>query len=281
MRGQWDAEDLRGISGLCKGEDGRYFAVPERVRKLFPFTMGAKGHAPQPSVPITGVPQGVDLESIACLPGGQLAFGTEVQTDGREEDAILLAQLGAQIELKKKSLRFDYRPFDISASRNRGVEALCYAQGLLIAASEQIGEHEGQRFAPLGIYDWAGERWRYARLLLSSKTGKISGMSCRRGPRGVEVVAVERHYAVVNLLRFDVKLLAPTNPVVQTLRPEVLQELGPGYPDTPPNFEGLAFHRGAMLLIADNDYGGKSGPTELLVLKPAPRLPKGYSGSAR
>ncbi len=281
LRGQWDSEELRGISGLCKSSDGRYLAVPERVRKLFPFTMDARGHTPHQAIPITGVPEGVDLESIACLPEGRLAFGTEVQIDGRDEDAILLAQLGTKVEVEKATLRFDYRPFSISASRNRGVEALCYAQGLLLAASEQIGEHEGRRFAPLGVYDWVEKRWRYARLLLSSKTGKVSGMTCQRGARGVEVVAIERHYEVVNLLRFDVALLAPAGEALKTVRPEVLQELGPQYPDSPPNFEGLAFHSRALLLIADNDYGGKSGPTELLVLEPARRYPAGYSGSAR
>ena len=281
QRGQWDSEALRGISGLCRAEDGRFFAVPERVRRLFPFTLSDKAHRPLPAIEIQGATEGLDLEAIACLPGDRLAFGTEAMTSGRAQDPILLAKLGkqgAQVQSDQKII-FDYKPFGLTASRNRGVEGLCFAQGLLIAASEQPGELEDQRFAPLGVYDLQSKSWRHYRLMLSSETGKISGLTCRKGKRGVEVFAVERHYEVVHLLRFDISLL-PVGSGVGTLRPELVQDLGPAYTDTPPNFEGLQVLKDRFVLIADNDYGGKSGPTELLILKPRETLPGGYSGRA-
>ena len=94
---------------------------------------------------------------------------------------------------------------------------------------------------------------------LTSDTGKISAMDCTASGDGWDVIAMERHYEVQRVLTFHVP--ARGGDVEATVLARPGQE---------GNFEGLARGEdGHILLVNDNDHGGKSGPTVLV------RLPGG------
>ena len=262
----WPADSVAGVSDLTAW--GRLFlAVPERQRVLAPFEVHERGVSPKPFLPLTGVPEVLDVESIAVLPNDEVALGTEPKIDSRTRDRILIASLGPAGAKVKAEIWFDYQPYGIHAETNRGIEGLCFADGRLLASAEQVVEQNGHRYAPIQSYDFATKRWAQYRARLTTDSGKISAITCRKTEKAREVVAVERHYSVSRLVRYTLPLLDGGG----DLEPELLIDLAELYRETIPNFEGIArLDDGRFLLISDNDYGGKQGPTHIALVKPAP-----------
>lgn len=265
-RTTWAGSIISGVSGVSSRGGNRFFAAPERSRFLLPFAVTERGVSVEPRVPLKGVPEDVDIESIATLPNDRLALGTERKSSGRVEDVILIGRLRTGALEIASQLGFSYAPYGIRAERNRGIEGLCFADDRLLAVSETVVEQNGARFAPLGSYDFSSRTWAHYRVRLSSDTGKISALACRKTDRNREVFAIERHYEVARVLRFTLPLLDGG----EELEPEVLIEVAELFSDDPPNFEGLAvLEDGRLLLVADNDYGGADGPTHILLVRPA------------
>jgi hypothetical protein len=267
-RTTWPEDTVRGISGLTHRTGSMYLAAPERERYLTPFEVHSRGISPKPNLPLRGVPEGLDIESIAALDNGDVALGTEAKLDGRKVDKILLASIGTTEVQIKGELLFDYTGYGITAEKNRGVEGLCFTDGRLIAAAEQTFERKNRRYAAIQSYDFREKRWARYELPLTTSTGKISALSCRKLPNAREVFAIERHYEVSRILRFTLPLLDGGG----ELKSELIMDLKELFPENPPNFEGIErLDDGRFLLISDNDHGGVQGPTHLILASPAPK----------
>ena len=280
--------DMRGISGVARTASGARWLVPERDRRLW-FSQGSRSTAR----PIVGAPDAIDLESVAVVrPAGDgrptlLAFGTESNA-GRETDQVLFGEvLDDRVAIGDRiaSWTFAYAPWRMKPRRNRGLEALCVAGEYLLAVTDNVFEMGGQRFAPVALRSIASVRdgtggpskWIRRSLRLKSKKGQISGVTCRLGSNGIHAVAIERHFGVMYLIRFDIDpSVQLADPRVQTLTATLAADISAAYPTgAPPNFEGLATMDATkadvgsgLVLFSDNDYGGVTGPTVSLTFSP-------------
>jgi len=267
---------LHGASGMTTAPSGRLFAVLERDHQLFELNPSTPSSAIVGVRGISGAPAGVDLEAVAFIDDTHLAFGTETTNTQRTGDLILFAELGPDsVTISEQTLKLEYAPWGLTPERNRGVEGLCHAAGVLVAAVETVGVQDGQRFAPVATFDLLQKKWTYFRVGLTTETGKLSALTCRTSPAGVEVMAIERHYEVSRLLQFTL----PRGVQGQNIAATSLADVSPIFEDGKiPNFEGLAvMSDGSLASISDNDYGGMTGPTELLIL-PAPNQNLGVRG---
>ncbi|MBI2565574.1 MAG: hypothetical protein HYV63_00895 [Candidatus Schekmanbacteria bacterium] len=266
-----DLPDAVGLSGLDFDERGLLLAVPERRPLLLPLRFdGSRVTAGGPPVPLTGAPPDLDLEAVAAIGPGRIALGTESQERDRAEDTILVVTLHGDRAAVTETLALPYALWELRGDGNRGVEGLCAAGNLLVAAAEIVGTAGKRRFAPVARRPLTGGNWVPYRLMLASETGRISALACRETASGaaLEMLAIERHYGVVLLLGFELPTAGPGG----DLEPRVLADLTRQL-DKAPNFEGVAFlPDGSIALLADNDNGGViQGQTELAILRlPAP-----------
>lgn len=258
--------DLHGVSGMARAPDGRLFAVLERDHRLFELTRTAEALDVKSSRAVLGVAGSLDLESMAFLDDTHVVFGTETTNTDRKGDLLLFGEiLEDKVLLAKEQVLLDYSPWQLVPERNRGIEGLCHSAGTLVAAVETALEADGGRYAPLGVYPLLEKTWTHHRVKLTSETGKLSGLTCRSRPDGIEVLAIERHYEVSRLVRFTVPLAG----AAQVLVAEVVLDMAPIFPGAKiPNFEGIAFEGDGAISVSDNDYGGVTGPTEFLIFPP-------------
>jgi hypothetical protein len=125
-----------------------------------------------------------------------------------------------------------------------------------------VGEEDGRRFAPVGRYDMAAERWTAFRLWLTSSTGKISALSCRTRGARIQVLAIERHFGISRLLEFDV----PRDGSGGDLEPELVMDLAAEV-EGDPNLEGVTWTLdGRVVLVLDSQWGDERSPNGLVVL---------------
>jgi len=264
-----DRPDLHGASGLTRGPSGHLYTVLERDHRLFELALGKDTVDVVSSRAVIGAPGGVDLEAIAFVDEKLIAFGTETTKTDRAGDQIVFGELQAdKVVITGEPVPLEYAAWGITPERNRGIEGLCAVPGVLVAAVETAGNQDGQRFAPVATFDLATKKWAYYRVGLTSETGKLSALTCREAPEAIEVLAVERHYEVARVVQFSLPRAGTMRDVAAT----VLLDVAPlvGGDEKIPNFEGIALASdGRIVTISDNDYGGITGPTELLVL-PAP-----------
>lgn len=283
-----------GLSDLSavRDVDGhrRLYVVPERQRALLQLDLprpaapraepggrvDPNDDAPPPETlaarpvgrTLEGVPPYLDTESLAALGNHRFAIGTEAPWPHRTHDDVLLVTLQDHVARATATLRFDYAPYGLTGASNAGIEGLCFDGEALLAASETAGElGDGGRFAPLGRRGPGDTAFVPYRVRLSSETGRISALACRKtsdAPTAdTEVLAIERHYGVSRLLRFVLPqslapgTLLPAQPVLDLaalVRPLI-------------NYEGVAWLAdGDVLLLADNSIGFATGPTEGLVV---------------
>jgi hypothetical protein len=267
--------ELHGASGLTRDAQGHLWTVLERAHTVFELTFayGAPTLEVLGSRPVQGAGE-VDLEAVALLDDGRLAFGTETKDTDRTGDTVLFAQVTADAIVVEGKLEVPYAPWGLEPERNRGIEGLCQAGGRLVVGIETVGEDAGRRFAPVAVYSLLEQAFTHYRLWLTSEAGKLSALTCRATPGGTEVYAIERHYEVARVLRFELPLAGKGG----DLTPQLVLDLKRVFEGAIPNFEGIAVMKdGSLVLISDNDYGGVTGPTELLAL-PAPGGPSGHLG---
>lgn len=249
-----------GLSGLGVDGDGRLLAVPERARSLVVFSQadGVYGGSFE-TVPLVGAPAGFDLESVAVVGPGRLAFGTETPSGDRAEERILWATWAdGAVTFTGETLALSYAGTGIRGSSNRGIEALCACGGALVGVAEDVMvQEDGSRAAPVWVHDLATGATTQGRVPLVSETGKVSGASCTRDAAGVQLSFIERHFGVVRLGR--VRLSGAAEGGASSW------DLAPAIGEDPPNLEGLVtLPDGRIFAISDNDYGGVNGPAELV-----------------
>ena len=255
-RSPLDDERAVGISGSCQGDGYRWF-IAERNATLFQVDRGNKVR----SITIQGVPPNLDLEGLACGPD-RFYISTESEEAGRTEDLVLVVQLGEAGESANvvDTLTMQYPP-PMKAGVNQGLEGLCIAGDWLIAAGEILRTTaSGIRQAPI-LRQKLGESDTFLHWVnLSSRTGKISGLDCRERGGIIEVFALERHYEVSRILRFE---LGPG-----PSKSKAIADLAPLLRETE-NFEAIIVdERGRVWLANDNQYKTITGPSEETVLEP-------------
>ncbi|MCK6549377.1 esterase-like activity of phytase family protein [Myxococcota bacterium] len=298
-RSEWPPGEARGLSGLASDGRGRFFAVPERTRRLLVFTATSAPVLRSSTTAIEGIPDGTDLESLAWIgtssSGESFVAGTESQLADRETDVLYLGNLARGTLTFTPAFELAYAPFALRAEVNRGLEGLCVAGGVLIAAAETVGTDEkGRRFAPIAALSLPAVLpspaapaalarpeapalvrgpWHTARLWLTTDRGKISALSCRTGPKGsIEVLAIERHYELSRILAFTWPPTAAASGGPTDITPELWLDLAPPFGTEVPNFEGLErVSDSEVVLVADNDFGRALGPTIAVRVRRPPR----------
>ncbi|HJL15319.1 MAG TPA: esterase-like activity of phytase family protein [Sandaracinaceae bacterium LLY-WYZ-13_1] len=246
-----------GLSGLARDGDGRLWAVAESERWL----VRLDGAVPR-RVPLEGVPEGLDTESIAWIEGDRFALGTESMDESRDADLILVVRVDGERARVLERLALPYAAVGVEAEENHGIEALCVAGGRYYAVLENVITRGGARHAPLAVYDPPTETWRAHRIRLRTETGKIAALACRTDGDGETVAAhaVERHFDVMRIHALALPTDAPSG---RTLVPREVRVLDERLEDDP-NLEGLEYDGDDVVLVTDNHHGRRTGPTELV-----------------
>jgi hypothetical protein len=247
-------DDVNGLSGLATDGAGAVWTVPERQSLLLRLSSTGIDRR----VPVDGVPDGLDLESIAWLGEGRIAFGTEAKTTPRPSDLVLVAEVGRERATVVERLELAYSGLPIQAEKNRGIEGLCHAEDHLLASFEQVVSDKGKRKAVI-VHRNPNGKLRTLTVSLTTPTGKISALECRSNAHGLEVIAVERHFGVRRIITFDM----PFEKSQQHLDARVVLDLERLLPSES-NPEGITWGPGKVLLVVDNHYGERTGPNELL-----------------
>lgn len=256
-----------GISGSAWGDGGELYAIAERERRLVVFAERDGEWKVVRTLPVVGIPSGLDTESLAYLGKGRFAVGTESLDPRRSSDRIFWLQVKHDRAVIEGGVELPYRLWNLSARPNKGIEGLCAAGPYLVAALEQSEEVNGARYAPLAVARLeAPEEWTPHRVRLTSKTGKISGLHCTPSHDGVQVLALERHYGTCQVLRWAMPPLKTGlwEPTVVLTPFSLLGERRDV--ERRPNFEAVVQDdSGRMILLSDNHTRGKvDAPTMLL-----------------
>ena len=258
-----DTRGDHGLSGLAVDAGGTMWTVAERGAVALAITLDGD-RATAVRYPVRGVPADEDLEAVAIAADG-LWVGTEGRERGvarvfhlvRQGDALVAT--GAPIELRQAEV-------GVEIGANHGAEGVCGAGDVVAIALETAGGSGAQRWAPIVSVDVAGGARRVQRVALTTTTGKLSALDCWRDGARTWAVAVERHFAVTRLLRFEL------GGADATITPEVLLDLGPILRGSL-NLEGLVrLPDGRLVAVVDNQYRTITGPDELLVFA-APLAP--------
>lgn len=246
-----------GLSGLAADATGALWTVSERADVAYRVTL-AGGTPAVERFSVEGTPPKIDLEGIAWLGGDRFAFGTEGRVDGFA--TVLYAERRGQALVVTNKLELPAKQIGIELPANHGAEGLCGTRETLVVAIEGAGVDNGRRFAPIVRIE-RGAIVRTHRLWLTSKTGKISALDCTVGDGAVEVIAIERHFEITRLLRFQ--LPAGDGDIT----PEVTRDLG-AVIDGKLNLEGIArTPDGRTYAITDNQWKMIQGPSLLLALE--------------
>jgi len=240
-----------GLSGADSGGDGIVWLVPERRRVLLSLRDNGGGELAlaEAPLPVEGVPPGLDTESLALLEDGRFVFGTEAQRT-RDKDTLLFAERRGERVVVVDTIELDYDGWGQRAPRNKGIEGLCAAGGKLLAGVEWVLEEGDRRRAPIAVYDLTERSWSYHRLALSSSTGKLASLWCVAETERIAAWAIERHYGVVRILRFDLPLVGAARDLTPS-RVLVLEDERDSL-----NFEGIfRGSDGVLTLVSDNQLG--------------------------
>ncbi len=250
-----------GLSGLSTDESGELWTVSERDAKAYLITLGP-GAPKLQTFDITGIPPDTDLEAIARLSTGKLAFGTEGQDDG-VATILLGEERGPDIQITG-SIALPEARLGLRLSANHGTEGLCGAgTTTMLAAIEEVGTQDGKRWAPI-VQIERGEITQVHKLWLTTETGKLSGLDCHLGADGsIRALAIERHFEVTRLLTFVLPAARDADIV-----PHVALDLSTVL-NGKLNLEGIVWDAsGRVIVVIDNQYTSITGPSELLVFRP-------------
>jgi len=249
--------DVVGLSGLTVDEHGAFWASGEdggAVIRIDPATFGVTRYA------VAGAPPEIELEAMAWADGTRFVLGTETQEKGRLRDVVLDGRLAGDQFVVAPVGDLHYARWHLTAPDNRGIEGICHVDGVLVLATELVERQRGRRWAPVAMFDPKTQTWTAHRVGLSSKTGKLAAMSCRVIRGSIVALAVERHFGVSRLLRFNI----PQGPEGQWIEPTVAADLSELISPLP-NFEGLAWmDDGSAVVVTDNKYRrGARDPSRL------------------
>ncbi len=258
-----------GLSGIAIDDRGAVWTESERDHSVYRIVLDGTRVVSNERYAIVGAPDETDLEAVAWLAPGTLAFGTEGQRDGRAQ--VLVADIddaGKRVTITK-TIDLPKDRLGLRVEVNDGVEGLCGAGDTVIGAIESTAEDEHGRWAPLFRLDLATGAVEITRLSLTSDKGKLSSVDCTIDADGTaHLLLIERDFAVTKLLR---ALLPPPGhgPVPPArLDPKVAIDLAPVLRGSL-NLEGIGVLRdGRVVAVVDNQYDRITGPNELLVFKP-------------
>ena len=255
-RQQITAQEAIGVSGSCRREDRRYY-VTERNHKL----IGIDNSDLIEVVALEGVPQGLDLEGLAC-DSEKFYISTESAKPDRSVEIVLVVAIEDEVARVVDTLELAY-PDPIVGSPNWGVEGLCVADGWLIAAVEYFRTDSNQaatRMAPILRQKLGSTDTFVTWLKLTSETGKISALDCRQQNDLIEVFAIEQHFGVARVLQFDLQESPATPQTIVTLEHLIRST---------ENFESiLVSDEGKVLLANDNQHKAITGASEETSLVP-------------
>jgi hypothetical protein len=218
-----------GLSGLTRG-DGSLWAVSERDEALLRFSENGEGTR----IPISGVPAGIDLESIEWIGQDEFVLGTEGRGT-RASDRVLWVRVHGSNATVLRSLSIPYAHWDTFVPSNQGWEAICrLPDAALLLANEHVLVEGSHRYAIAAVV--SGEDVVPLRIRVTTATGKISALTCERG-----IYAIERHYGVGRIVTFT--LAEPEARLVAELPPDYLAHNNP---------EGLVEGDGGFWVLSDN-----------------------------
>lgn len=249
--------ELPGLSDLAERPGGGRVAIAERNRAL--VLLDGSPVAVTAAVPLVGVPDDVDIEALSFLDRQRAVLGTERHTDGRDDDALLLATevtAAGVVQWQAQQVhKIPYRLWNLKASSNHGIEGLCVLPGAatVLAAVEHVEQRGAARLAPLGALDWQTGQWTPYWLQLTSGDGKPSALWCEIQPDGaVQLWLIERHYGTSRIVR---ALLPPGLAAGSTLQLTVWLDLATSLSFLP-NWEGLIrTDNQTVELLSDNASG--------------------------
>jgi hypothetical protein len=136
---------------------------------------------------------------------------------------------------------------------------------VLVLATELVQRQRGRRWAPVGMFDPKTQTWTAHRVGLTSKTGKLAAIDCQIRGGSIEALAVERHYGVSRLLRFEIAQGAEEQWIEPTVAADLSESVSPL-----PNFEGLVWMKdGSAVLVTDNKHRGAPREPSRLYFIPA------------
>lgn len=256
---------VTGLSGLTQDGEGALWAVGEDgdyVLRIDSATFAVDQYR------VVGCPSKTDLEALAWMGDERFVLGTETHEAGRAQDALLYGRVQGDRFVVGSDDACDYGLWDLTASDNRGIEGLCHVDGVLILATELIDEQRGRRWAPLAMLDLETQTWTAHRVGMTSGSGKLAALSCRVIDDTIVALAIERHFGVSRLLRFDV----PTGSKGAWIEPSVVADLATLIKPLP-NFEGLVWRDdGSVVLLTDNEYRAAAPEPSRLYFIPASAL---------
>lgn len=256
-----------GFSSLARHPDGSLWSASEETHRLLRLGPVEGDRVASHSQRLYLGPAGLEVEGLAFLPDGRVVFATEGFAE-RGADALAFGDLreAPAWTIARQPRLLDYRPWELRAPHNQGLEGVASVGTELVVAVEAV-VGQGARFAPLArLATPQAEPLRY-RLRLSSQTGKLSAIDCRRGSRAssLECRAVERHFGVARILGFT--LPAPHASGLREIDARVVADLSNAIGRCT-NLEGLLWEEDRFTLIADNHNSTRTGPTWLLLLEP-------------
>ncbi|MCK6572537.1 hypothetical protein L6V77_15740 [Myxococcota bacterium] len=272
-----DTAGIHGLSGLTVSGPGRVLAVAERMRALVEFDLPRPGDAGRVrrGVPLRleGVEADEETEDIAALSQtDRFVLVTERQSAGATDESLLFAERRGETVVVTDRLRIDLRAtWGLAAAANAGLEGVCAVGDHVVAVLETVVAADGGRAAPVAIVDRRTRTVTASRVLLTSDTGKLSALACRKaeGPSGaLEITAIERHYGVGRLVDFTLDPEKPAPLVRARVRLDFSRHLDPL-----PNPEGLvrsAEQPDRFYLITDDDSGRGIDVTRLITLDAPP-----------
>jgi hypothetical protein len=245
-----------GLSGLSVAADGALWTVAERARTAYRIVLDGDAVGSIEPIVIEGIPDELDLESIEAASDRVFLLGTE--GNGTAAAQVWIAdRTGDRLVARATPTAID--PATHVIDPNHGVEGICGTERTGAVALETVIDEGGRR---LGQVDLLRDGVvTVQRVVMTSKTGKISGIDCEIAADRVEVLAIERHFETTRIIRFTLR--GEAEPVAAELVRD-LAELAKGR-----NFEGLArLSDGRIALVTDNQWKTIEGPSQLVILPP-------------
>jgi hypothetical protein len=249
-----DLDTDPGLSGLAVAADGALWTVAERSHAAYRIVLDGDALGSSERIAVVGVPPGLDIESLETADGEEFWLGTE--GNGTASAQLWIAdRRGDTLVVRAGVEAID--PASHQIDPNHGVEGLCGTPRAGAVALETAIDDGGRR---LGQVDLRRDGTvTPQRVILTSRTGKISGVACEVHPDRVEVLAIERHFEVTRIIRFALR--GESEPVAAEVVRD-LAEMAKGR-----NFEGLArLADGRITLVTDNQWKTIDGPSQLVLL---------------
>lgn len=262
---------VNGLSGLASSA-GVLWAIAERGSAAVRIALRPDGSVRSAKViRIQALPRGYDLESVAVARRSELLLGTETSGDTWKSEGQELAKI---FMVRRRGRRFramaaivlPFSLWGVTPEENQGIEGLCLAGGNLIAGIETVAVRNGARHAPLAARRYPGDDqpWKPFFLELSSEEGKLSALDCQVVNDTIELIAVERHFGVMRILRAEL----PRDPaaIPDVVTPRIAADLTSLIEAEDLNVEGITTTGdGAVALVVDNQYHRVTGKNQLIV----------------